>query len=238
MEGEGQRKKIVCTVCHLMYDRYKHEPLVISPCSHTFCRECITSLELKACRICNSEIKTKNTNWALLDILPLSEYELKKQKVEAKAEEAETLRKSSLNNRSLQFNKHTDKIKDFRDEIDRRAAELHNLLFSNQHALIHELNGIEEKLNKDRFEIESEEEALETNYNDFKAKLNSNSNHEMTQEELDSLYEQFITRQAELNAKAAGKQSWDDFDYIPNAQVPLEVNLIGIIVNTNQTNNP
>ena len=82
MEGEGQRKKIVCTVCHLMYDRYKHEPLVISPCSHTFCRECITSLELKACRICNSEIKTKNTNWALLDILPLSEYELKKQKVE------------------------------------------------------------------------------------------------------------------------------------------------------------
>ncbi len=235
MEGEGLRKKIVCEICQIMYDRTKHEPLVFSPCAHTHCKECITTLDLKSCRTCKSEIKAKNTNWALLEVLPLSEYEKQKQQIESQADEAETARKNSINNRSLQFNKHSDKIKDFREAIDRRAAELHNLIFSNQHALYHELTGIEEKLNMNRTEIETEEANLEFNYNEFKSKLNNSK--QLSQTEMDSLYEEFIQKQAVLSAAAEGKDSWDDFDYIPNSQVPLDVNLIGVIVNTKQSNN-
>lgn len=74
-----------CGVCfELMLDN-DHTPMMIVPCGHCFCKNCLGLLSNKKCPTCRAPIKSQAVNFALKQVIS-SYYELKQQKEKKKQE--------------------------------------------------------------------------------------------------------------------------------------------------------
>lgn len=56
---------LVCPVCHDVFS----QPMILNPCSHTFCQNCIASLLTNQCPLCRSEIADYRLNLALNSLI-------------------------------------------------------------------------------------------------------------------------------------------------------------------------
>lgn len=57
-----------CEICRYKFNYNKKKPIVLYPCSHTFCHRCIESWQDKYCPTCQVEIKDSNINWTVLKL--------------------------------------------------------------------------------------------------------------------------------------------------------------------------
>ena len=83
LDNEMENHK--CGVCfELMLDN-DHTPMMIVPCGHCFCKNCLGLLSNKKCPTCRAPIKSQAVNFALKQVIS-SYYELKQQKEKKKQE--------------------------------------------------------------------------------------------------------------------------------------------------------
>jgi len=126
-----------CQFCSNTYDRSKRQPLVVSPCSHTFCLSCLENPDIKSCKTCSSVIKEKNTNWALLELIPASEYDTLKLKVEnhlkeSKLNEIKSKLKSTFPNET-ELNSMTDELSQIQSDMNQyKNFDEYNLVLNNK----------------------------------------------------------------------------------------------------------
>ena len=118
-----------CEICFNQYDHSVHKPYVLS-CPHTFCVNCVNQLNANTCPTCNSEIKTKNPNLALLNFVPESLYDKLKLKSQKNLNEISEI-KNAVKNKCL------SKLIDYLYELLRKFIDL---ILSNETEQINELN--------------------------------------------------------------------------------------------------
>ena len=70
-----------CDICLNPYDHSKHKPFSLT-CPHTVCLECLNKLNTKYCPHCKEQIKAKYPNLALIKLIPESEYDKIRNKLE------------------------------------------------------------------------------------------------------------------------------------------------------------
>ena len=69
----------ICKICYSNYDDENKKPVIMTPCSHTICKSCLSNILLlnKTCPFCKKEIKGDisdiKPNYELVDII----YQLK-----------------------------------------------------------------------------------------------------------------------------------------------------------------
>ena len=72
---DEQESPFICKICYSSYDDDNKKPVIMSPCSHTICKSCLSNILLlnKTCPFCKKEIKGDITevkpNYELIDIL-------------------------------------------------------------------------------------------------------------------------------------------------------------------------
>lgn len=54
----------------MKFDHTEHKPLVIIPCTHTYCLTCLNRLTRKKCPKCDILIQKTNPNWSLINLIP------------------------------------------------------------------------------------------------------------------------------------------------------------------------
>ena len=108
-----------CEICEESYNEDTKRPLIIFPCGHTYCSECLNQIENKICPQCRRSIEQTITNFSVLsqiggekksDLIVtdikkrLDEFELVKEsfeiilkKMEFKLKEANTRLKKNTN---------------------------------------------------------------------------------------------------------------------------------------------
>ena len=79
-----------CSICFENFDHSRHKPFVIIPCTHTICISCLSNLNDQTCPNCNKPFTSNNPNWILLDILPESDYDKLKGKLEKSLNDLKT----------------------------------------------------------------------------------------------------------------------------------------------------
>ncbi|KAG2393071.1 hypothetical protein C9374_009648 [Naegleria lovaniensis] len=83
-----------CAICfELMLDK-EHEPMMIVPCGHCFCRNCLQLLTTQKCPTCRSRINSLAVNFALKQVIS-SYNDLKAQKEKKKQEMQTFIEKQS-----------------------------------------------------------------------------------------------------------------------------------------------
>nr|CAG4707785.1 unnamed protein product [Naegleria fowleri] len=86
-----------CAICfEIMLDK-EHEPMMIVPCGHCFCRNCLQLLTTQKCPTCRSKIKSLAVNFALKQVIN-SYNDLKMQKEKKKQEMQIFIEKQSVHN--------------------------------------------------------------------------------------------------------------------------------------------
>ena len=61
-----------CKICFQPFDHSFRQPYILH-CTHTYCRSCVNTEQM--CPICNIKIDDKILNLALLESIPLSNYD-------------------------------------------------------------------------------------------------------------------------------------------------------------------
>ena len=59
-----------CDICFTKYNHDANKPIIIMPCCHTFCAQCLNRLDQEKCPNCNGWISLKSVNWGLLNLIP------------------------------------------------------------------------------------------------------------------------------------------------------------------------
>ena len=59
-----------CDICFQKYNHEANKPIIIMPCCHTFCAQCLSRLDQEKCPNCNGWISLKSVNWGLLNLIP------------------------------------------------------------------------------------------------------------------------------------------------------------------------
>lgn len=211
-----------CQFCSNTYDRSKRQPLVVSPCSHTFCLSCLENPDIKSCKTCSSVIKEKNTNWALLELIPASEYDTLKLKVENHLKEVENEKNILKETKSNKFKEYFSKFPNFKSQIDARVSKLIKTINENKARLLNDVVLLEEKLNQDQNQIFIDQDLKESKLNEIKSKLKSTFPNET---ELNSMTEELSQIQSDMNQY----KSFDEYNLVLNNKILNEANLIGAL---------
>jgi len=56
----------VCEICEESYDEEARRPVVIFPCGHTYCSDCLNKITNKLCPQCRQSIEQTVTNFSIL----------------------------------------------------------------------------------------------------------------------------------------------------------------------------
>jgi len=59
-----------CEICQQKFNESKFKPMVLMPCCHTYCSQCLKNLKEKTCPSCRVFIQDSNINWSLLKLVP------------------------------------------------------------------------------------------------------------------------------------------------------------------------
>lgn len=215
-----------CEICVKPYDKSKRQPFVVSPCSHTFCIECLQKLDLKQCRTCNKEIRGKNTNWALLQLVPESNFDTLKAKVQNTFEQAESSRQNFEELRQNHFEENFKRIKMFKHEIKVQRELIDELLHNHYQSINLEVDVLEEEESKKRMEIVEQEDNLKQQLIQAKQDIDSNN---LDESELLKLNDELASIHLNMNKCISEKDKWHDYMFVNNKNVFLENNLIGKI---------
>jgi hypothetical protein len=58
-----------CPICYRLMNNFDMKPMVLSPCGHTFCKNCLDQLYLKRCSICRLTYTNCIPNRSLMEMI-------------------------------------------------------------------------------------------------------------------------------------------------------------------------
>ena len=183
-----------CQICLNSFDHSIHKPYMLS-CPHTFCLSCINKLTANKCPVCNIEIKAKNSNIALLGLIPESLYD--KLKVEAQKVSNETIEiKNALKKkRETKLTEYLNKLSEIRSNIKNETSKLIEVFKTNELKLLNEVTDIEQYL-KENLSLSQQELESEAKLAKLKPTVENNL---LSEEELTKLVNESNTIKKKIN---------------------------------------
>lgn len=134
-----------CDICLNPYDHSKHKPFSLT-CPHTVCLECLNKLNTKYCPHCKEQIKAKYPNLALIKLIPESEYDKIRNKLEKTIIEVNDLKQKLTTECENKLESGLTRFKSLKNEINEKTADLINSIMQHQKKLLEELNTYENSL--------------------------------------------------------------------------------------------
>jgi hypothetical protein len=211
-----------CGICLNQYDHSIHKPFSLS-CPHTICVSCVNLLNETKCPICNTEIKAKYPNIALLNFIPESEYDKLKASSQKLLIELSEMKNTLKYKSETKLNEYLDKINSARIKIKNETNKLIGQLRINEMKLLNESNEVE-KYFRENFSLPKE---CATWLNELKLSVDNNSRSE---EELESLVhksESLKKTLKELETKV--EEFKDNIEFTVYENICLSDGLIGEI---------
>ena len=221
-----------CQICFEPFDHSIRIPYSLSSCPHTFCLKCLDQFTTKNCPKCNTLIKGRNLNMALLELIPKSEYDkLKEETLIAIISINET--KNDLKNvRDEKLIHHETKLTLIKNIIKDETSELINILEQNEQILLNEcdrmLNELNADLDSNNYEINVFFQQM--NINNIKNDIEKNY---LSQDELNDINNKLFEIKKILNKLSYYVKNYvDNYKFTPN-KVSNDSLLIGGLQNVN-----
>ena len=225
-----------CQICFEKFDHSKHKPYVLIPCTHTLCITCLNNLPDKKCPSCTRVFMDKNPNWALLDLVGDSDYDLLKIQLERSFNEYDILKKKLNDVHQRKLEENNQKLNIIRNEITRRTNQLVNQLKENEKRLLNETQSIELLLTSSLNEIASKLNRLNANL-DNQIELNKKQleANELTELQMNKLGQDLFNLNLEFTFKIDQIKKFNESDLVefePNQSFDYnDLNLIGKLNN-------
>ncbi len=214
-----------CQICFEPFDHSIRKPYSLSSCPHTYCVRCLQ--QIKKCPQCSKPIKEKNTNMALLELIPESNYDkLKAQSLKAYIDLNE-IKKDLKTNRESKLNKHKTKLTLIKKVIGDQTNKVIDILKSNEIKLTNECDKILDELNSSLDADKFEESISFQIKNKSKAEIEKNN---LTEDELKNLSNTIFEIKMKLNELSDEIKNYENnFKFISN-EISNDCLLIGKIM--------
>jgi hypothetical protein len=95
-----------CKICYEDYNISINKPMIVVPCCHTFCLNCLNRIKLQIedlCPICRNQITLDKPNYAILELLNPNIVEVNKNLNENILKEETTIEKEKI---KISFDNH------------------------------------------------------------------------------------------------------------------------------------
>ena len=208
-----------CEICLYPYDHSKRKPYVLS-CPHRFCSDCMNrKLVDKKCPLCNKPIRSKFPNLTLMKTLPDSVYDKTKKDVESIVIETNELKVKINQQCERKFTDSLYRLQQQRQQFNKNAIDLINLIKLNQSRVLDEFNAIEADINKNFNEIK-EQSQIDL---DMKYAKSSLDNNDLDDLELMNLKENFELKKFNLIHNIEQMDKFNaDYDILYNETIDVK----------------
>lgn len=220
-----------CQICFNNFDHSDHKPYVLIPCTHTLCIRCLDDLvdEPRQCPICSFQVKDRNPNWALLDLIPENNIDQLKYSLQKSLNETDELRKKLNEINRKQFKDIVFNLKEVRENINENSEELINLINEYKSKLFIETKNIETNFEIDRLNQIKFDHILDLKIKETRRRLAKNELNEM---QINALRTYFSKTNSELNSRLGDTQEIkNQFEFIPNKNFFLQNDSMGRLKN-------
>ena len=218
-----------CEICTESFDHSLHKPYSLYPCPHTFCISCLRKLTENKCPICSKEIRDKNPNLALLNLVPKSAYDQLKDELEIEMNELNDLRQRFDAKKGFKLDELFNKMKLIRQQIHAKTDEVILMIARERDTLLSQVKYIEEYLIKSLNELRADPHMQARN-----AKLKEILTHNQYNEsQLHLLKTEFNNKKCDLNFKFNLADKIDQFEFVSTETAS---NIIGELKNIKWVN--
>ncbi len=130
-----------CLKCSENFDHSNKRPMSLLKCAHTLCNECLINLDIKKCPTCESKIEEATTNWSILNITPLSEYDKKKESFENRMKKIESDSIQFETNLKLEkIKKLPEWVKTTKEQVENQTNKLIKILNENKRKIFKDID--------------------------------------------------------------------------------------------------
>lgn len=219
-----------CQICFEKFDHSLHKPFVLIPCTHTVCITCLGILPDKRCPTCGREFMDKNPNWALLELVGDSDYDLLKKQMNRSFNETEILKKKLYDVHQRKLEENNQKLKSIQNEIAKQANKLVDQLRENEKRLLDEIKNLEHQMSINLNEIIAK---LEKNFNEKQFELNRMrlEKDELTELQIKKLGHDLFNHNLDLTFKIDQIKKLNECELVEFIALDNTVNLIGTLNN-------
>lgn len=213
-----------CEICAEPFDHSVHKPYSLYPCPHTFCISCLQKLTENKCPICAKEIRDKNPNLALLNLVPKSAYDQLKDELEIDMHELNELKQRFDAKKGFKLDELFNKMKLIRQQIHAKSEEIFDLIARKRDSLLSQVKNIEEYLIKSLNELRADPH-MQTRNAKLKEMLTLNQYNES---QMNLLKTEFQNKKIDLTFKFNLADKIDQFEFVPSETAK---NIIGELKN-------
>lgn len=214
-----------CKICFQPFDYSFRQPYILY-CTHTYCRGCVNTEQM--CPICNIKIDDKILNLALLESIPLSNYD--KLKIESlnSIKDTNKMLTDLITKRQSKLDECFYKLNQIKEIITNETNKNIDLLKANQKDLIDEINQLEINLDTN----------LTSNLIDQNVLTNSVKNleeNEFSEEELLILKKTIMNKNKDLNDLSIQIENFKkNYEFIINENINFKQPFIGELKTDNK----
>jgi len=160
-----------CEICQDQFDLAEKRPLVLMPCIHSYCSECINKLKESKCPNCRQPFYLTKPNWTLFKLLPESRVDKLKQNIKNYSSQIESLKEQFRLNLEEKFNENRIKLNRLNNQIFEKTFELINKVSIIQLQLINETDEISSRITRRLNDLKEKENKIELSTLKFKDQL-------------------------------------------------------------------
>lgn len=226
-----------CQICFNNYNHSEHKPYVLIPCTHTLCIRCLDDLsgDPKQCPLCTLTIKDYNPNWAILDMIPETNFGHLKYSLEKSLNESENIKKKLNELNKQNFKDTIVNLKEVKQEISNHANYLIEMIQNSQNKLIGDVKNIESTLEIDLSNQVKYDQQLDFKIKETRKRLAKN---ELNESQINSLSAYFSKLNTDLTTRITEKlELKNEFKFQPNSSFQIQKESLGKVNNLHAVNN-
>lgn len=215
-----------CQICYSEFDHSRHKPYSLSNCPHTFCIDCLKKIKSKKCPYCNVPFTSKNPNLSLLELIPQSQYDIRRSELDKLVNEAKELKTKLHSESKKKLNEHLSKLQELKLEIKRTTSKQIKQILSHKLNLLDEVHynesSVKNSINKLKYDADVDMKLNAIKYdletNDLDEEQIDNEKNEINQVKIK--LNQMIIKVAQIN---------EHVEFITNRQIDSETGVFGEI---------
>ncbi len=207
-----------CKICFQPFDHSFRQPYILH-CTHTYCRGCVNAEQI--CPICNIKIDGKILNLALLESIPLSNYD--KLKIESlnSIKDINKMHTDLNTKRQNKLDECFNKLNQIKEIITNETNKNIDLLKANQKDLIDEINQLE-------IDLVTGLTSKLIDQNELTNSVKNLEENELNEEELLILKNTIMTKNKDLNDLSIQIENFKkDYEFVINENINFKQPFIG-----------
>ena len=150
-----------CEICQDSFNLAEKKPLLLLPCCHTYCSECILQLKEPTCPNCRQLIMSTKPNWSFMKLLPESKVDKLKADIKSYLNQTESLKAKFHSQLEQKLDVSKTKITQWNSQIVSKTNELINMMYGIQKNLLNQTEQLSNRLTAHLIDLEEKQSKIE-----------------------------------------------------------------------------